>query len=132
MTHYCNVTGYKTSHNNIQITLPGSTIQALKTFDINYDGPADVGELEALGAAGAIQVIKLNPYQTLLSGYDANKDGVINGSDAVSNYLYIQTNADQSVTLYLPDNDMARAMIAGYTGGESIQNRDLNRQRKVA
>jgi hypothetical protein len=58
------------------------TIQALKTFDINHDGVVDtadnsglafwtdrnhngltdVGELEALGAAGAIQTIKLNPY----------------------------------------------------------------------
>ena len=83
-------------------------------------GLTDVGELEALGAAGAIQTIKLNPYLTLLSGYD-NGDGVINSSDAVSNYLYIQTNPDESVTLYLPDNAQARAMIAGYIGGESIQ-----------
>lgn len=50
-----------------------------------------------------------------------NGNGVINSSDAVSNYLYIQTNPDNSVTLYLPDNASARAMIAGYTGGESIQ-----------
>jgi hypothetical protein len=122
-------------------TKAADTIQALKTFDINHDGKVDaadnsglafwtdrnhngltdIGELEALGAAGAIQTIKLNPYQTLLSGYDNNKDGVINSSDALSNYLYIQTNSDNSVTLYLPDNASARAMIAGYTGGESIQ-----------
>jgi hypothetical protein len=122
-------------------TKAADTIQALKTFDINHDGKittadnsglafwtdrnhnglTDIGELEALGAAGAIQTIKLNPYQTLLSGYDNNKDGVINSSDALSNYLYIQTNSDDSVTLYLPDNASARAMIAGYTGGESIQ-----------
>lgn len=102
MTHYCNTTNYKTAQNNWPITL-------------------FINELEALGAAGAIQTIKLNPYQTLLSGYDGNNDGVINGSDNISNYLYIQTNADQSVTLYLPDNAQARAMIAGYTGGESIQ-----------
>ncbi|MDQ1338049.1 MAG: hypothetical protein QG617_1016, partial [Campylobacterota bacterium] len=121
-------------------TKAADTIQALKTFDINNDGKVDttdnsglafwtdrnhngltdVGELEALGA-GAIQTIKLNPYQTLLSGYDGNNDGVINGSDAVSNYLYIQTNPDESVTLYLPDNALAREMIAGYIGGESIQ-----------
>lgn len=121
-------------------TKAADTIQALKTFDINHDGKittadnsglafwtdrnhngiTDIGELEALGAAGAIQTIKLNPYQTLLSGYD-NGDGVIDNSDNVSNYLYIQTNADDSVTLYLPDNAQARAMIAGYTGGESIQ-----------
>ena len=76
-------------------TKAADTIQALKTFDINYDGKittadnsglafwtdrnhekvnceareaalgyglTDIGELEALGAAGAIQVIKLNPY----------------------------------------------------------------------
>ncbi|MDD4855045.1 MAG: Calx-beta domain-containing protein, partial [Sulfuricurvum sp.] len=122
-------------------TKAADTIQALKTFDINNDGKVDsadnsglafwtdrnhngltdIDELEALGAAGAIQTIKLNPYQTLLSGYDNNKDGVINSSDQVSNYLYIQTNADDSVTLYLPDNAQAKAMIAGYTGGESIQ-----------
>ena len=122
-------------------TKAADTIQALKTFDINHDGKVDtadnsglafwtdrnhngltdIGELEALGAAGAIQTIKLNPYQTLLSGYDGNHDGVINGSDALTNYLYIQTNADDSVTLYLPDNASARAMISGYTGGESIQ-----------
>jgi hypothetical protein len=125
-------------------TKAADTIQALKTFDINHDGKVDaadnsglafwtdrnhngltdIGELEALGAAGAIQTIKLNPYQTLLSGYDNNKDGVINSSDALSNYLYIQTNSDDSVTLYLPDNADARAMIAGYTGGESIQTSD--------
>ena len=64
-------------------TKAADTIQALKTFDINHDGKVDstdnsglafwtdrnhngltdVGELEALGAAGAIQTIKLNPYQ---------------------------------------------------------------------
>lgn len=122
-------------------TKPADTIQALKTFDINHDGMidaadnsglafwtdrnhnglTDIGELEALGAAGAIQTIMLNPYQTLLSGYDNNKDGVINSSDALSNYLYIQTNSDDSVTLYLPDNADARTMISGYTGGENIQ-----------
>jgi len=122
-------------------TKAADTIQALKTFDINHDGVVDaadnsglafwtdrnhngitdIGELEALGAAGAIQTIKLNPYQTLLSGYDNNKDGVINGSDALTNYLYIQTNSDDSVTLYLPDDASARAMISGYTGNESIQ-----------
>ncbi|MCB5267845.1 MAG: hypothetical protein LHW46_07055, partial [Candidatus Cloacimonetes bacterium] len=122
-------------------TKAADTIQALKTFDINNDGVidasdnsglafwtdrnhnglTDVGELEALGAAGAIQTIKLNPYQTLLSGYDNNHDGEINSSDKLYNYLYIQTNADDSVTLYLPDNAQAKEMIAGYTGGESIQ-----------
>ncbi|MGE3612020.1 MAG: hypothetical protein AB7G20_00870, partial [Sulfurimonas sp.] len=128
------------------MTLPNGTnaadtIQALKTFDINNDGKVDttdnsglafwtdrnhngltdIGELEALGAAGAIQTIKLNPYQTLLSGYDNNHDGEINSSDKLHNYLYIQTNPDESVTLYLPDNAQAKEMIAGYTGGESIQ-----------
>ena len=122
-------------------TTASDTIQALKTFDINHDGKidtadnsdlafwtdrnhnglTDVAELEALGAAGAIQVIKLNPYQTLLSMYENGGDGVINSSDNLSNYLYIQTNPDDSITLYLPDNDIAKSMIEGYTGGESIQ-----------
>lgn len=39
----------------------------------------------------------------------------------LANYLYIQTNADDTITLFLPDNADARAMIEGYTGGESIQ-----------
>jgi hypothetical protein len=63
-------------------TTAPDTIQALKKFDIDHDGKittadnsglafwtdrnhngiTDVGELEALGSAGAIQVIKLNPY----------------------------------------------------------------------
>jgi hypothetical protein len=63
-------------------TTAPDTIQALKAFDIDHDGKittadnsglafwtdrnhngiTDVGELEALGSAGAIQVIKLNPY----------------------------------------------------------------------
>lgn len=89
--------------------------------DRNHNGLTDIGELEALGASGAIQTIKLNPYQTLLSGYDNNHDGEINSNDKLYNYLYIQTNADESVTLYLPDNAQAKEMIAGYTGGESIQ-----------
>lgn len=55
--------------------------------------PSDFNQTRALGAAGAIQVIKLNPYQTLLSGYD-NGDGIINNGDTVSDYLYIQTNSD--------------------------------------
>ncbi len=122
-------------------TKAADTIQTLMKLDINHDGVVDatdnsglvfwtdrnhngitdIGELEALGAAGAIQTIKLNPYQTLLSGYDGNHDGVINSSDNISNYLYIQTNSDNSVTLYLPDDASARTMISGYTGNENIQ-----------
>jgi VCBS repeat-containing protein len=124
-------------------TMAPDTIQALKAFDINHDGKidasdnsglafwtdrnhngiTDIGELEALGDPGAIQVIKLNPYQTLLSGYD-NGDGIIDSRDAVYNYLYIQSNPDDTITIYLPDNDMARPMIEGYIGGESIQTSD--------
>ncbi len=129
---------------NHMITSQGKkedTIQALKSFDSNndgvidetdnsglafwtdrnYNGVTDVGELQGLGEAGAIQRIKLNPYQTLLSGYDSNHDGTINSSDRLSDYLYIQTNEDDSVTLYLPNSQDARDMIAGYKGNESIQ-----------
>ena len=76
---------------------------------------------DTIGDTGAVQRIKLNPYQTMMSGYDANHDAKITNKDAIYSYMYRKVNADGSITLYLPDNEAAKAMIKDYVGNESIQ-----------
>lgn len=116
---YSALNAFDTNHDGIIDTNDTAGLAIWK--DTNKNGQTDEGELLQIGEENSLTSINLNPFQNMLSGYDRNHDMKINSSDAIYNYMYEQENADGTISLYLPNNADAKAMLGSYTGGESMQ-----------
>ncbi|MDD4855916.1 MAG: hypothetical protein PHQ22_10165 [Sulfuricurvum sp.] len=96
--------------------------QNLKVWmDDNANGITDSGELKTLQEA-KVASVKLNPYQTLLSFFDSNTDGVLNTQDDVYNYILMRHDDNGGVTLFIPqtDNETAKKLFDNFKGHEII------------
>ncbi len=80
-----------------------SVYSELKIWKDNGDGITQTGELINLNEAG-VNSVALNPYQTLLSLYDENSDGVIDSSDAIYSKMVLKENNDGTKTLFVPQS----------------------------
>ncbi|MCI6988082.1 MAG: VWA domain-containing protein, partial [Campylobacter sp.] len=91
-------------------------------IDKNKNATTDKDELIYLKDKNSpIQSIELNPLDTLLSGYDKNHDFKIDSKDGIYNYIYYQTNLDNSANLYIYGDDSIKEYLGGYDKGLNIK-----------
>jgi len=89
--------------------------------DENSDGITDAGELKGLAEAGVASV-NLSPYQSLMSFFDQNQDGVLNANDEIFNYVLMRQDDNGGVTLFIPqvDNQKAKDLFDNFKGTDII------------
>lgn len=111
---------YDENHDGI-IDKNDSIYNSLKVWKDNGDGINQTDELLSLNDAG-VTSIALNPYQTLLSLYDDNHDGIINEYDAIYSKIMVKTNSDGTQSLYVPnsENSTINTLLSHINGSEIL------------
>ena len=103
------------------INADDSAYADLKIWKDDGDGVTESGELVSMGEAG-VESIVVNPWQTLLSLFDANRDGRLDASDPVFSKMVFKETESGAKLLYVPktDNDYVNALLQQITGVETI------------